>query len=536
MKFIKNLFIILSSAALLTLFSCNNIFDEKDNSEQAYISFSADLQRAAVSATTLDEDDVNKVELTVEKIADDGSLIEVDMDNNSWKSLSDFKNTTLLIDKGFYNFYLNIYAQGVVTYSKLVQTCKIENKEIVAGNNSLLFKTYYVEKGELYLSWQCENSSDNPCPANYAYGTIYKLGDSSNKLKFYLDVQDESDKRIFSFSGEDVAKGNYVINVDFYDKAYNGRQEGANLLYSSHVLAPVNGFKTERRFEIAPEVFENIERSGSDELPELEFNYELNFEDSALREDLPGLSAKLYYLPANSPYVSSIKEYLKDTQVIEGNRKSIKATYIDVYKDEAELISSYTSDDMLKADSIIKIQGQKKSITPANNMKGFFFMLVTYEKDSSDSIECLALPSEDVIFKYNSTESTLISFDLYELNSKSPTDGSITGDNGLVDVSIEASDALVINDASFVICALDDKGQTLLTEEADWTVKLLYSGIDLSAYPDAADYTTEFNAETGELTLAIRKLESAGYYQIYAAVTIDGIVSSKTLDVFIDEE
>ena len=543
MKVIKKLLFVLCSAALLTLLSCNTLVDENRDTDKAYINFSTELssdlsRNVTVHAITLTANDVNKVVLRVEKIQDDGSIISVTMENDTWESLEEFTNTTLLIDKGVYNFYLDLYATGAVSESKFVQTGKIENKEIVTGENTLLFKTYFVATGELKLSWECENSAENPCPAGYAGGYFYKTNTPSDINYFIMEYADieESDKRIFTFEQDKLTAGStYMVQVYFYDTPYDNRQQGANQLYSDFKVVEINGYKTEKVFEIS---IEDIKREGSDVPDELEFDYELEFENSSIIERMTLSEVSLYYLPAKHVYAPEIKEIAEDYIEGEGGRKILKNNDdVRTYVSDTQKISTFKNDDFVLDNSTVKISGTYIFIPPTY-MKGFFYMIVTYENESGDdSIECLAIPRNNyVLFKYNNVEPTLIYFDLYEINPKAITEGSITGDNGVVDISIEqSSDGLFINDAEFTICALDKYGKQIETSESDWTVTIFYAGKDITEWLESDDVNISFD-EDGKLVYRINNLESAGTYQLYVKVNIDGIVSSQTIDISLSEQ
>ena len=377
----KKIFYVLASAALLTIVSCNGSLNTKNDDGKAYISFEANLSRAVVSPDTIEESNVNKIELTIESISEDGSLIPVSFEDNTWDSLEDFRKTSLEIEPGKYNFYLNVFAKGVLSDFKKVQSGKIENKEITTGNNTLLFSTSYVDKGELYLTWECENTSDSPCPSNHAYGHIQKGANSEDGYYFVLEKEDIDDKRVFSFKMPEIDAGNYVLDVWFYDDKYNNRDQGKNLLASDHVLIQINGYKTEKHFTVSP--------------------FSLN-------------------------------------------------------------------------------------------------------RDGNDLI---------------------------------PTQGTLSGDNGLVNIQIEeAGGRLFMNEALFTLCAKDADDQLVESVAGDWTVKVLYSGVDVGDFLGEPVYElTADNDNPGKMNLNLINLETGGYYQIFASLNKNGFVSSKTIDVLIED-
>ena len=381
MKIMKKIFYVLASAALLTIVSCNGSLNTKNDDGKAYISFEANLSRAVVSPDTIEESNVNKIELTIESISEDGSLIPVSFEDNTWDSLEDFRKTSLEIEPGKYNFYLNVFAKGVLSDLKKVQSGKIENKEITTGNNTLLFSTSYVDKGELYLTWECENTSDSPCPSNHAYGHIQKGANSEDGYYFVLEKEDIDDKRVFSFKMPEIDAGNYVLDVWFYDDKYNNRDQGKNLLASDHVLIQINGYKTEKHFTVSP--------------------FSLN-------------------------------------------------------------------------------------------------------RDGNDLI---------------------------------PTQGTLSGDNGLVNIQIEeAGGRLFMNEALFTLCAKDADDQLVESVAGDWTVKVLYSGVDVGDFLGEPVYElTADNDNPGKMNLNLINLETGGYYQIFASLNKNGFVSSKTIDVLIED-
>ena len=381
MKIMKKIFYVFASAALLTIVSCNGSLNTNNDAGKAYISFEANLSRAVVSPDTIDEAAVNKIELTIDSIAEDGSLSPVSFEDNTWDSLEDFRKTSLEVEPGKYNFYLNIYAEGALSDLKKVQSGKIENKEIVAGNNTLLFSTSYVDKGELYLTWGCENTSDSPCPANHAYGHIQKGTNSEDGYYFVLEKEDIDGKRVFSFKMPEIDAGNYVLDVWFYDDKYNNRDQGKNLLASDHVLVQINGYKTEKHFEV------NI-----------------------------------------------YNEY----------------------------------------------------------------------RDGNDII---------------------------------PTEGSLSGENGLVNIQIEeAGGRLFMNEALFTLFAKDADDQLVESSANDWTIKVLYSGTDVGEFLGKPVHElVADNENPGKLKLSLKDLECGGYYQIFASLNKNGFVSSKTVDVLIED-
>lgn len=151
MKKINKLFTVLLFAAL-SVISCKNNFSELLNeaeytNEKAYLSFGInESEERMVAPNPITWDDVSSIELKK-----DGSALK------SWTSYVQMKaDTSIVLDAGTYTFEILLKDAA----GDILQTGKLENVEIKAGNNSLNFMTKACLEGKGRLSVNCY--VDNP--------------------------------------------------------------------------------------------------------------------------------------------------------------------------------------------------------------------------------------------------------------------------------------------------------------------------------------------------------------------------------------
>lgn len=526
-KMIKKILSILTAACLLALLSCNGIGGSgkiKDNStsdEKAYITFSADLARFIVASQKLEESKVCKVELLVQKILSDGNTENVNLEESEWTSLEKLRKTTLELNKGNYNFYLNLYAETEIYedgayHLKLVQTAKIENKEIVAGNNTLSFNTSYVDTGDLAVGWEYSLAGGKTCPANYAIGTLYNIDDPENVKNITLWKWDDEEKKVrtFAVAEKNLDNGFYVLDVGFYDDQSisdgNKRYEGANLLATRHAVVAVNGFQTFKAFTID---FDDIVREGDAYPEEKEYQLELSVDSSWIGSNFTHIFSDLRYFPSNSKYLSQLNNLVAEGNYIssDNGRKLLKNSegFLDL-ADKSKWLCNFDNnvDETDAEDTKRKISINETNntltmtrtvkVTPGLDGKGYFFLTILYENLDIPgyAIDCVALPANEIELKEGQVNRIVLSS--YERDAKAPAGGEISWESRDVggELFIQCANDLnrnLLNMASFNLYVLKrgedpnkisdpEEAKNVCLEATDWNAKLLYGGKDINDF------------------------------------------------------
>ena len=522
-KMIKKILSILTGVCLLALLSCNGIGGSgkiKDNStsdEKAYITFSADLARFIVASQKLEESKVCKVELVVQKILSDGNTENVNLEESEWTSLEKLRKTTLELNKGNYNFYLNLYAETEIYengayHLKLVQTAKIENKEIVAGNNTLSFNTSYVDTGDLAVGWEYSLAGGKTCPANYAIGTLYNIDDPENVKNITLWNWDDDEKKVrtFAVAEKNLDNGFYVLDVGFYDdqsiSGGNKRYEGANLLATRHAVVAVNGFQTFKAFTID---FDDIVREGDACPEEKEYKLELSVDSSWIGSNFTHIFSDLRYFPSNSKYLSQLKNLVAEGNYIssDNGRKLMKNSegFLDL-ADKSKWLCNFDNNveetDAEDAKRKISINETNNTltmthtvkVTPGLDGKGYFFLTILYENSDIPgyAIDCVALPADAILLEEDKVNH--ISLTSYERDTKAPSAGEISFANMDVggDLHVEfdrEKKHMLLNRCNFSIAVLKHGGNPENLEDyieaTDWKAKFLYGGKDINDFAPA---------------------------------------------------
>ena len=517
-RMMKNIINVILGALLLALISCGGIGGglggNSDSDEKAYIGFSADVARFVVASQKLAEADVCKVELVAEKILDDGKTENVKIEGAEWKSLADLRKATLEFYKGTYNFYLNLYAETEIYedgayHLKLVQTAKIENKEIVAGKNTLTFNSNYVDTGDLAVGWACSIADGKVCPANYAIGTLYNIDDPKNVKNITLWNWDDGEKKTRNFAvvEKDLDNGFYVLDVAFYDKqiVYPGneaRYEGANLLATKHAIVAVNGFQTYKAFEID---FDEIAREGDAYPMEKEYQLDISVDSALIGSNFNHIFADLRYFPSNSKYLSQLKNLVVQENCIsaDGGRKLLKNSegFLDL-ADKSKWLGNFDNNDEEDAKRKISINETNNTltmtrtvkVTPGLDGKGYFFLTILYENRDIPgyAIDTFALPADAILLEEDKVNH--ISLTSYERDTKAPVSGSISwtssdvGGELHVEFDREKKHKL-LNRCNFSIAVLKHGGNPENPEDyieaTDWKAKFLYGGKDINDFAPA---------------------------------------------------
>ena len=589
-KMMKKIINVIFGALLLTLISCGGIggrIGNSDSDEKAYIGFSADVARFVVASQKLEEKNVCKVELTAEKNLDDGKTENVKIEGAEWKSLAELRKATLEFYKGKYNFYLNLYAETEIYedgayHLKLVQTAKIENKEIVAGKNTLTFNSNYVDTGDLAVGWACSIADGKTCPANYAIGTIYNIDDPKNVKNITLWNWDDGEKKTRNFAvvEKDLDNGFYVLDVAFYDKqiVYPGneaRYEGANLLATKHAIVAVNGFQTYKAFEID---FDEIAREGDAYPMEKEYQLDISVNSALIGSNFNHIFADLRYFPSNSKYLSQLKNLVAQENCIsaDGGRKLLKNSegFLDLadkskwlgnfdnFVDETDAEDAKRKISINETDNTLTMTRTVK-VTPGLDGKGYFFLTILYENLDIPgyAIDTFALPADEILLEEDKVNH--ISLTSYERDTKAPVSGSISWASSDVggDLYVEISSDLkrtLLNLGNFSISVLKRGGDPLNAEDyidaTDWKAKLLYGGKDINDFaPDGSCFYAVKNTKeearnqglpeeqvammpsalmlTAGNLYADLPLEVGGRYQLFVSCKVGEVTLGDTFDL-----
>lgn len=203
MKKINKLFTVLLFAAL-SVISCKNNFSELENeieytTEKAYLSFGVnESEERMVAPNPITWDDVSSIELKK-----DGSALK------SWTSYAQMKaDTSIVLDAGTYTFEVLLKDAA----GDILQTGKLENVEIKAGNNSLNFMTKACKNGKGRLSVKCY--VDNPISVKKV---SVKLDDVVVEALSLNDDRGQLYSPIPLGTAE-VDCGNYLITIFINDK------------------------------------------------------------------------------------------------------------------------------------------------------------------------------------------------------------------------------------------------------------------------------------------------------------------------------
>ncbi|MCR4952803.1 MAG: hypothetical protein K6A43_01910 [Treponema sp.] len=278
----KKLFFGLISAGLLLLSSCNNLLDNKEQekvpeketlTQKASFSFDVNLNQDAASralitnATPFGEDEISSVVLSVESIDEEGVKKVVDLKElgfeDTWETLDAFKAAKFELKTGIYNFSLVLNAKSIIStdekgefYEYPVQTAVIENKELVAGQNNLVFNAKYAESGEFVLNLYNNSDTDGKFAEEFALASLTKWptgeavvlnGESFENfdLGFYDSDPDENGtiQRIYTFTRK-LPVGKYQILIKFYDEKLENSNQGKNLIKTVQKIFSVNGYYT----------------------------------------------------------------------------------------------------------------------------------------------------------------------------------------------------------------------------------------------------------------------------------------------------
>lgn len=577
-KMMKKIINVIFGALLLSLISCGGIGGglggNSDSDEKAYIGFSADVARFVVASQKLEEKNVCKVELTAEKILDDGKTENVKIEGAEWKSLAELRKATLEFYKGKYNFYLNLYAETEIYedgayHLKLVQTAKIENKEIVAGKNTLTFNSNYVDTGDLAVGWACSIADGKVCPANYAIGTIYNIDDPKNVKNITLWNWDDGEKKTRNFAvvEKDLDNGFYVLDVAFYDKqiVYPGneaRYEGANLLATKHAIVAVNGFQTYKAFEID---FDEIAREGDAYPMEKEYQLELSVDSAWIGSKFTHIFADLRYFPSNNKYLSQLKNLVVEENCISAanGRKLLKnsESFIDL-SDKSKWLGNFDNfvdeTDAEDAKRKININNENNTltmtrtvkVTPGLDGKGYFFFTILYENSDIPgyAIDTFALPADAILLEEDKVNH--ISLTPYERDTKASAGGAISwekrdvGGELHVEIANEIKKAF-LNYVNVSVTVLKYGGDPFsdsdLIDATDWNAKLLYGGRDINDFAPAGktfytyvDSKSSYPELPSSLALAVSSgcpLEVGGRYQLFVSCKVGGVTLSDTFDL-----
>ncbi len=133
---------------------------------------------------------------------------------------------------------------------------------------------------------------------------------------------------------------------------------------------------------------------------------------------------------------------------------------------------------------------------------------------------------------------------------RSTSSGNIIVNDGLLNISIEESETLYMNNASVELKAQTklDGTDLSLSDDVEWSVQIRYGGVDINAYGTEyyellqTDVTIDDgNGETGATTgtktaVSLKnRLEIAGAYQLFVAATYENVTSSAIFDLNIQE-
>ncbi|MCR4735891.1 MAG: InlB B-repeat-containing protein [Treponema sp.] len=252
----KNLIFTFVCGLLLSLLlsACNNnpqiIKESKENQlddEKAILSFSLKTSRYQFGPDDVKETDINMVQLTYEEVNNNESF------EKNWTSIDEFEAAQIELDAGTYNFYVNLFAAGLSSENRLVQSGKIENKEIVIGSNSCSFNTSYVDSGDFSITYEWLADSDGVNRIGSLKMGLYSLEDSKNALEGYelsevIFEKDSANENAYSavYSGSDIPNGTYKLKIELYDN-----DESPSLLNTYDDYIKIYGYKTigSRSFE-----------------------------------------------------------------------------------------------------------------------------------------------------------------------------------------------------------------------------------------------------------------------------------------------
>lgn len=110
-------------------------------------------------------------------------------------------------------------------------------------------------------------------------------------------------------------------------------------------------------------------------------------------------------------------------------------------------------------------------------------------------------------------------------------DGSITFDDGLLDISAVFSEKTYVNEGSVTFGASLKNGGTDLSTSTDviWDAKLLFGGMDVNDYGSYYTFTAPAGTEAAKLQIT-NYLDTPGTYQVFVTAQYEGVVSSQTFN------
>ena len=220
------------SVLIFSLFaSCNHGISGAKNPvsdvDYASVSFKnqdlSSLARSAAQAynpSALSEDNISMVSLEVEGVLQNGKTYQAEfLEGGSaleWNSFEQFKKAEIRLMPGKYNFYLNLFGEGVDGCPRLTQSGKLTNIELAAGDNKKLkFTTSYVSNGDLCVTYKW--------PATWTTTVNGKEIQANTGIKkVEMGLFPITDKTSFSVPGFDLEAVDVILDEEegYYSATY----------------------------------------------------------------------------------------------------------------------------------------------------------------------------------------------------------------------------------------------------------------------------------------------------------------------------
>ncbi len=232
--------------------------------------------------------------------------------------------------------------------------------------------------------------------------------------------------------------------------------------------------------------WDNSDLSGSGNL-----SFKITFTDAQNKEDVKAVTGQLYnYNPSNGT-------------------KTINSSY-----SETELTLAAGTDSV--------------TYSLTNVDAGNYWIIIRFYSDEEKTMLLNSWSELAIITggQTSSKENTMPSFNhSYVVNA----DGSITYDDGLLDITADFSEKLYVNEGSVTFGATLKNGGTDVSTSSDvtWNAKLLYGGKDINDYGSYYSFTAPSGTNPAKLEIA-DCLETPGTYQVFVTAQYEGVVSSQT--------
>lgn len=228
-KILKNRFLFSLIIIFCLFLSCKNsvnFSENKSGDDGVYITVSFNYNESNIRSISPKEENFSKAVLYYQLCSDNEETVNEIKSLYTWEKLdlSSVRKNKIMIDSGNYNFYLELYSNGILS-----QAGALKDVSIVQGSNDLQFNTNWVKEGignlNVKLKWQNTYSIES---VKCGLFTLESEGEEAlSGFEFEeLEFNEESEYPNITFNYVNYLKNNvpcgyYLIRFEFYSNTNN---------------------------------------------------------------------------------------------------------------------------------------------------------------------------------------------------------------------------------------------------------------------------------------------------------------------------